>query len=306
MLTLLLATALAANAPEGAPVAVERETKAQKLSAAAKQLFTERRYAEAIAKFRQSNGVVASTANLYNIGKCHERLEESALALRSYREYLRQEPTASRDEVLGDDIVRMEAMLREAGVQQLVVYARPPTARIAVDGRALTASPAYVELQAGEHELTVSSDGYLAVKAPIVTDLARSGEVTVSLRPKSAQTTGGDDVPRAHPGLVVSPTLSPRGAALAVVAVEPRPRRRVATWIGAAVAVAAGGAAVGLGVAHRDADRSLHTREATRTSAQTTELMRRTEAMATGANVAIGLAGAAAVTAVVLYFVEGR
>ena len=174
MLMLLVATSLAADAAI---------MPADELSAAGKSLFSQRRYAEAIAKFRESNEARANTANIYNIGKCYERLGEAGLALRHYREYLRIEPEADKDVAVHTDVTNSEAQLSAEGKQQLVVFTEQPTAQVSVDGQPVNGAPTYVELEAGEHQLTVSADGYVTANLAVKTSTDRIAETTVVLRP---------------------------------------------------------------------------------------------------------------------------
>ena len=302
MLPALLAVALLAGPPVTAPA--ETEAKAKTLSDDAKELFAQRRYFDAIAKFRESNSVMPSSANVYNIGKCFERLGETALALRNYREYRRIEAKADDDRALQKDIVDAEAKLRGRGVQQLVVYADPPIAEISVDGRLVAASPAYVELSAGEHQLAVTASGYEPVKATIAMEIARIGETRVRLRPVGEGPSRASDAPKQ---MVLITMRDPKDFGLVGQKEEVSwPKRHVFTLVSAGVAVAAGGTALGLGVAHLNANAQLHVRDSNRTTEQATQLYNRASDLETGRNVAIGVAAAATVAAIVLFFVEGR
>ena len=182
MLALILAVSLGADPQASSRTAESVEVKAKELIAAAKALFSRVRYAEAIAKFREAHAMARDSTNVYNIGKCYERLDEPGLALRNYREYLRLEPAAKEDAVLLRDISYAEKRLMAKGLQQLVVYVDPPAAQIAVDGKALTDSPAYVDLGAGEHELVVWADGYELARSSLEMDLTHISETTVKLR----------------------------------------------------------------------------------------------------------------------------
>jgi hypothetical protein len=126
----------------------------------ATKLFTEKRYKEAVLMFQEAYAAAAHTVILYDIGKCHERLGDPAMALRSFREYRRLEPSSASDVSVRDDIANAERLLAELGVQQLAVQINPSTARVTVDGSPLGPSPAYVELKPGEHTIIASADGY--------------------------------------------------------------------------------------------------------------------------------------------------
>jgi len=163
----------------------ELAASAEELSAEGKRLFAQRRYHDAIARFQASNEVRPSTASLYNIGKCYERLGDAGLALRHYREYLRLEPTAAHDAAVEQAIAQAESRLREEGRQQLAVHVEPATARVVIDGALVKGAPAYAELKAGEHQLEISSEGYVTQRFTAAMGVDRIAEATVALRPGS-------------------------------------------------------------------------------------------------------------------------
>ena len=293
MHALLLAVALTA-AP---PIAPE----AKQAFSLAKKLYAQGRYAEAIVKFQEGYALSAQPGSLYNIGKCHERLGETALALRSFRDYLRLWPEAAKDDALKGDIANCERRLRDKGLQQLLVFAEPATARLVVDGKALSPSPAYVELSGGEHTLNASAEGYEPEQRHFILSLQRVAELTVNLRPAQGAT---GDAPRQPPALPLTP------APLLVAEPEfvqrrPAGSRHLGTWISGGISVAAAATAVGLGLAANNAAARLNTSDPSRTREQADALVASVHGRALGTNISWGMAGAAAVTAVVLFFVEG-
>lgn len=228
------------------------------------------------------------------------------MALRSFREYARLDPEAVNDPALKGDIANAERRLRERGQQQLVVFADPATARISVDGKPLSPSPAYVELKPGTHLITVTADGYQEEERPFVMVLPRVAELTVNLKPAAAPT---PDVPL-DLGVTAGPTLTPRTSEdhTDLVATQaPAAHKRLGTWVSGGVAVAAAATAAGFGVSALLAGRELgdQTTAATRAQEQADTLMDRAHDHALVSSVAWCVGGAAAVTAVVLFFVEG-
>ena len=210
---------------------------ADELSAEGKRLFAQRRYNDAIARFRASNELRPSTATIYNVGKCYERLGEPGLALRHYREYLRLDPRAEKDVAVEHDIGHAESRLREEGRQQLAVHVEPATARVVIDGALVKGAPAYAELQAGEHQLEVSAEGYVTQRFIVPMRVDRIAEATVALRPGApgvasaillAPLPGGGRVARLQPSTEVAlveasrkkktAALAVGGAALALLA----------------------------------------------------------------------------------------
>jgi hypothetical protein len=145
---------------------------------------------------------------------------------------------------------------------------------------------------------------------------SRATEMTINLRPAGKPM----EPPPPPPPLVDVPkkedpkvaTLTPSkdvtgtGTGATNVTTTPEPARkggRLWTWIAGGAAVAAAGAGVGLGVAANGAAAQTAMPPMGVTPAQQASSA---QGLATGANVAYGVAGAAAVTAVVLFFIEGR
>ena len=303
--SLLLAVALTA-APARPPVkgkvepaSAEKDPAAQakELFGYAMKLYGQARYVEAIAKFEEAYALKPHAVIFFNIGKCYEQLGETAKALRAYRDYLRLSPDAADKETVNDAITNLERRLKEKGVQQLMVYADPATSHIEVDGKPLGTSPASVELTAGNHVLVVKNDGYETVERSFVMSVQRSTEITINLRQKAA------DAPVRETPVA----LTPASPAPELSATAPAPRKgRVGTWVAGGVAVAGLGAGIALGVMSSSANGQLHTLTPDRTTAQADGLKSQSQGLATGANIAYGVAGAAAITAVILFFVEGR
>lgn len=280
------------------------------------RFYKEARYADAIAKFEEAYAIKPSPVLFYNIGRCHEQLGDVPRALRAYRDYLRMQPDAKDKDTVNDAIANLERRLKEKGLQQLMVFADPPTAIIEVDGKVLGNSPASVELTAGNHKLLVRADGYEPTERAFVMQTSRATEMTINLRPAGKPM----EPPPPPPPLVDVPkkedpkvaTLTPSkdvtgtgtGATDVKTTPEPAPKGgRLWTWIAGGAAVAAAGAGVVLGVAANGAAAQTAMPPMGVTPAQQANSA---QGLATGANVAYGVAGAAAVTAVVLFFIEGR
>jgi hypothetical protein len=300
-LTVVCLIVMTAGAEAQGKASDETSVKAKKAFREAEDLYKERRYAAAAAKFEQAYALSPSPVVFFNIGRCHEHLGDVGKALRAYRDYLRQSPGATDADAVRSTIANLERRLRERGVQQLLVLAEPTHALVEVDGKLLGTSPASVEIIEGTHRLVVKAEGFETVEQSFSMELQRSMERTVTLRatrsPESLVSTS--DAPRE-----TKVSLMPRGKDSkrdgALVATVRRPTR-VWTYVAGGVAVASLASAIALGVtAQRTAagvqTAAIGTAPATAQTAHT---------MAGVANGAYGLAGAAAVTAVVLFFVEG-
>lgn len=321
LVTWLLA-APPAKAPAPAPAKAQEDgdtKKARELFQWAQKLYKQARYMEAIGKFEEAYALRPHPVIYFNIGKCHEQLGDTPKALRAYRDYLRLAPEANDRETVSDAIANLERRLKERGVQQLMVFTEPPNARIEVDGKALGSAPATVELQAGNHKMTVSADGFETVDRSFVMSATRSMEMTINLRAVNAPKDPGPPPPT--PPLVDAPKkdepkktagLTPTGTGEAkpdVTKQGPPPvmkkKGKVFTWVAAGAAVAGAGAATGLGLAASGA-KDAYVASAGQPYEQRLGLYNNAAGLETGTNVAWAVAGTAAVTAVVLFFVEGK
>ncbi len=321
MFSLLLAVSVAVSAAPPPAAKAPDPAKAKELFNAGKKLYDLGKYGEAVVKFEEAYQARPHPVIFFNIGKCYELMGESGKgetgkALRAYRDYLRALPDASDKVAVGDSIANLERKLKDRGLQQVLVFADPATAKIEIDGKELGLSPASTELAPGPHKLVARADGYTTVERSFTMSAVRSQEVTVNLAPASSGTPAVADAPKKDDGLkqptttsVAEPMPPPvSNAPPESIVARPAPAKsggkRVFTWVAAGGAVVAGGVGAGLGVmaggASSELRGSIHTRE------QADQLVGKANSMSLGANVAYGVAGAAAITAVVLFFVEGR
>jgi hypothetical protein len=155
----------------------------------------------------------------------------------------------------------------------LEVTSVPSGARVLVDGRELGRTPLRAAvLPAGRHQLEVLLAGHI--------DQVRAFEL------------------RARETARVSVTLQPFATA------EPPKRKRVWTWVAAGTAAAMGAAGLGLGLWARSSWNDYQAAALDGKSATYHELHDAIPKRALAANVCFGVAGAALVAAVVLFFVE--
>ena len=177
------------------------------------------------------------------------------------------------------------ALTPSPGVVALVGV--PEGARVLVGGEAATATR--LRLPPGEHELRVEADGMQPFEERVTVAAGASIEVVVRLLP----------VPPPEPA--VAPPAPP--------ATEPAPdpafQVPIVTWVLSGVAVAATGAAIGLGVAALEGEADTREYSTEPGADAPTWQAKRDSAnrLALGANVAWGVAGAGAVAAVVTLFV---
>lgn len=302
LIPLILASALTAGQPAFAADAAGDETaRAKEAFSSGQRLYKTGKFAEAMGRFEEAYRLKPHPSILFNIGKCWEQLGEVAKALRSFKDYLHAEPEAKDKQQVNDAIANLERKLREKGLQQILIYAEPATARIEVNGKDLGVSPASTELPTGTHNLAVKAEGFETVERTFTMQLQKGSELSIVLVPRSpepqptAATTS--DAP-------TKTTLAPQSVPAATAATEvPRKKGRVFTFVAGGLAIAGLGTGIVLGIVSSNASTELRSRQHPRDEATT--LVNTATNTAIGANVSYGVAGAAAITAVILFFVEG-
>ena len=282
-----------------APAADEATAKARELFSAAQKLYKAGRFAEAIVRFEEARAAKPHPIIYFNIARCHEQLGETGKALRAYRDYLRLSPGATDRDTVKESMALLERRLKETGVQQVLIFAEPESARVSVDGKELGPTPASAELVAGAHKLVVTAEGFEPLERSFTLELTHFSEQTVTLQKVNSKLVAAADAPTG-----TTQTAS-ADAAVKKIDLVPAPKKgRVFTWVAAGTAVAAAGVGVGLGVASANASASLRNASAPLDGQTAQRLANDSVSLSTGANVTYALAGAALVTAVVLFFIE--
>lgn len=280
------------------PAGDDATARAKEAFSAGQQLYKAGRYAEAVARFEAAYAAKPHPSIFFNIAKCWEQLGEVAKALRAFKDYLHADPDAKDRQSVEDAIANLERKLRAKGLQQIVIFAEPKEAIITVNGKLLGTSPASTELPAGTHSLAVRADGYTAVERTFTMQLAKGSELTVVLEKAGSAATASSDAP------VKGPELTPSATEQTALTARPQKRGPVFAWVAGGLAVAGLGTGIALGVVSANASATLHAEP--HPQAEATQLANTATSTAIGANIAYGVAGAAAITAVILFIVEGK
>jgi hypothetical protein len=291
------------------------EVKAREAFVDAQKLYSAGKYADALKRFREAEALKAHPVITFNIALCLDKLGEVKGAIDAYREYLRLSPQATDRDAVQRAIAALEPKL-PVQLPSFIVTADPATAEVRVDGKKLSGTPTSTPLAAGEHTLEVSAVGYENLKRSFTMPAGRALEMNLSLKAKAASTpvvttpppekkdpvVVATDVPKREPTLTPEPTPTDLGSTLTP---EPAPKKRVATWVVGGVAVAAAGTATAFGLVALNRETTLHLPVDLRPKfPSATALATDAQGFATAANVTWAVAGTAAITAVVLFFVE--
>ena len=235
------------------------------------QHYAARRYREAIHEFRLSIAALPSADVWFNIGRAHEQLGESALAVEHYRLYLRDRVDAPDAAEVQQRIAELErradqqrpasSRARQEAAGALAVEVSERGASVLLDGRSLGRSPMQrvLRVEPGRHRLEATRPDHIAFRAEVEVQPGSLSAAYVQLRPLAG----------------------PRQTET----------ERAWTWIVAAASAGALLASGGLGLAALDRRDAGDLRDARRLAVASDALL------GTGFGLAIGAA--------LLYFVEG-
>jgi len=160
-----LAAAASENAPLSAIDAVSLDAKARFKQGV--NLYKQERWREALKEFKEAYRIKPAGYMLYNIALCHDRLGETAQALKNYQLFLREEPEAKERAGVQTAIAKLEKKLSDLGFQQLLVFTAPGDAELRVDEQIKGSTPWSGELSVGKHKLVLTLKGYASVKQEV-------------------------------------------------------------------------------------------------------------------------------------------
>ncbi len=279
MALLLVAPALAS--------AGAREDAAAKLDAGV-AAFRSGRYEEALATFQDAYATYPSDKILFNIGMALGQLGREAAAAQAFDQFLQNVGTDSGDARAGAARSALDRLAARLGRLQFGEAAA--AAALTVDG-APVILPAHrmLYVKPGSHTVSAAAPGLVTRRIRVEVRAGEQRAVELELRPPPS------------PAVVAAAARSRTSAAPS--SDRPVPRRRVWTWVaaGGALALAAGGAYAGLRARDAYADYRSATDHAAWQAGR--DRVERNSLLANGLFVG---AGAAAITAGVLFFTEGR
>ncbi len=280
--------AVAQDAEAGAEPAPEVEADAPPQAPSEEQLEARRRFQQgvalaragncegALAELRASLALVERANTLYNIARCHEELFRYDLAVGTYERYLAIAPSDAEDRPAVDATMRqLRNLLGTISIQTNV------PADVWIGERIVGSAPGEVLVPGGRHSLELRAEGRVAERREV--EVAGRQRVTVEVELREARVT---NVTEQH---THQTTIESGGAPPAVFY-----SGVVATSAAALVGAAFGGLAL---ASKSDTEsESAFDREAIAAGNE------RTADRALLADIFFGVAGALAITTIVLYF----
>jgi hypothetical protein len=139
--------------------------------------FESGRYRDAIRLFREARRLGGPPSELWNIARCHQRLDEAEEAIATIDEYL-SETLSPEDRA---EAVRERDKIR-ARPSVLTTVTVPPGAAVFVDGQFANGyTPLSSEIAAGSHSVTIKRGGYETKTVTVEAKLGRAVIVEIEL-----------------------------------------------------------------------------------------------------------------------------
>jgi hypothetical protein len=297
---------VAQAAPE--PGSLEARAKAQALLKEGAQHYERAEFADAREKFDQAYAAFPSPKLLFNIGQASRELGRPVDAVEAFEKFLAQatdappEMTSEAKRSVAELLPRIGKLLIDCGISN---------AEITVDGKKVGLSPIsdLVRVAPGNHQVTVTHEGMTPAIENVT--VAAGTVQTVVLRLRALVEVPAAALPAPVIAAVPAPILDVKAAEAPKqpVADEGWWLGRKWTWVAAGSAVVLAGGAAVAGLAMKSKFDQL-TKSCGSASASTTDCtagdISALDTRKNIANVLWGVSAAAAVTAGVLFFVEGR
>ncbi len=247
-------------------------------------LFRARSYSAALAEFRAAHNAAPHPVTLKGQAECLERIGRIREAVELFEQYIRAMPTAS-----DADSVRRRIARHRRRPGRLRVISTPPGAMVTIDGGSLNPrTPFEIDVSPGRHAVAVQLEGYQVVLEEFDMVFASGYTIQANLVPIGDGQAG-------TPGY---PTESGQW--------------RVTTSVWAMIGVAGAGLITGivtgsLALSNQgDFDDRVTGGVTGENRAELEELGDGGQTKALVADISFGIAGAAAITGLILFFVQNR
>ncbi|MFW5920772.1 MAG: PEGA domain-containing protein [Polyangiales bacterium] len=274
----------AAGEEGGAEPTEEERAAAREAYGRGQEAFENGDYEEAEAAFEEAYAQVANPVVLVSLAESRARQDDVRGAIEAYERYLEERPDApDKGKIEG----KLETLRETPGT--LKVTSKPPDAAITLDGEPLQErTPAELEVDPGEYTVALSMDGYEPTTETVEMGPAGEQELEITLEAAAA------------------PEEEALGTGKQIAEPEPEPEPAdseeeggISTGVWVATGVAAAGLVSGTVLGFMSL-----TEESDFNDMPTESGADRGERLALFADVSFGLAAAAAITGLVLYFTD--
>jgi tetratricopeptide (TPR) repeat protein len=271
------------------------------------QLYSQGKFSDAVDQFLAADRIGPSAALSFDIARSYEKLGETSLTLRWYRDYLHRAGNPADAAKVHRTIVSLEHELQNKGVQQITVRSIPRGATVAIDGEPAGVTPMTTDLPPGRHRLTMTHDGY--EKAERLFNLAPDEAQDIDTRlAQAAPAAAAPAVPAPVPGEPPPDSAAQAPPSAPYTAPAPRsqaasPTMRTLGIIGMSVGGAALGTSLAFEILRRD---SVNDAKNDPTQVGYASKLNAANDRQTASRVLLGVGAGLAVTGGVLFFVGAR
>ncbi|MBI5481018.1 MAG: PEGA domain-containing protein [Deltaproteobacteria bacterium] len=285
ILTIAMATIVGVGVPAGTSFAQEpdaRVKEAKRLRDRGTEAFEAKEYAAALQYFEDAHRAFPTPILKYNIALALGKLGRLAEAIESYEAFLHEAKDADAD---ARAFAAAEIPKLEKQVSTLVITAATAGAEVAIDGKTRGKTPLArpLRLDPGRHRVSLSRAGHQQFAADLTLQAGETRRIFPELRPVE---------------VVAQPAPPPPPPTFA--------RRHRWSLATGGVAVALAGVGTGLGASTWSTYKDLSRTCAGTATGCTPGQIDGAKHRALATNVMFGAAGAAAVTAAILFYVEHR
>jgi tetratricopeptide (TPR) repeat protein len=174
------ATALTWQSPARAQ---DESSLAMEIFEAGSAYYKQGDYDKALEQFEEAYRLDPLPELLYNIGQCHERLQDYTDAIDAYSRYLEQDPAAQDRQAVEQKIKNLQQKLEMTGI---VLDVSEQGAQVLVDGEPAGTSPveSFIHTQPGSHELEVVKEGFQTSVTMFTVPPGITQEIQVTLVPQ--------------------------------------------------------------------------------------------------------------------------
>ncbi|HEX4341076.1 MAG TPA: PEGA domain-containing protein [Polyangiaceae bacterium] len=172
------------------------------------QLYSQGKFSDAVDQFLAADRIAPSAALSFDIARSYEKLGETSLALRWYRDYLHRAGDPADGAKVRRTVQSLEHELQNKGVQQITVRSVPRGATVAIDGEPAGVTPLTTDIPPGSHRLTVSYEGYDKSERTLTLPPDEAQDVDVRLSRTAASTAVATPPPATAPAETAAPAAS--------------------------------------------------------------------------------------------------
>lgn len=181
--TLVLLIGLSSAVVYAEPPSAKDKAHARELYALGQQMFRQGDFGGALRAFEDAYRTVPNPVVLLSIAECQVRTEQFTEAVVSLTQYLEQRPDAPDREQVQAQIDKLRQI---PGI--IMVESSPSGAAIWVDGVPTgLVTPAQVELLAGDHVIAIQAEGYSTAQQPVTVLMGGEQRVTLTAIPEAQE-----------------------------------------------------------------------------------------------------------------------